>query len=354
VALALPSAVWASDWPLFRGDPQLTGVSEEALPDDLELLWVFATEEEGFEATATVAGETVYVGSLDGHLYAVTLEGGVERWVYAAGAPIKTAPSVHEGTVYFGDEDGVFHAIDRTSGKERWRFEAGAEINSSANFAAGCAVFGSHDESIYCLDTDDGTLRWKVETQGYVFGMPAVADGHVFSAGCETIREAEIGAYVGASPALRDGRAYFGTFDNRVVAIELASGETLWAYRNPDRQFPFLSSVAVDGTLAVVGGRDKLIVALGVDDGKPVWKYSAGARVDSSPVIVGDRVFVGIQSGEIVALGLESGEVAWRFDTGSPIVASPSVAAGRLLIGTVDGQLYCFGGSGDERKNDER
>ena len=228
LALATVPAV-AGDWPTFRGDPGLTGVGDEELPADLQPIWVFETEEEGFESTATVQGGAVYAGSLDGHVYALDLDTGRELWRFAAGAPVKSSPSVREGTVFFGDEDGVFHAVDAKTGEGRWRFEAGAEIVSSANFAAGCVVFGSHDESLYCLEPADGKLRWKVETEGYVFGTPAVAEGLVYSAGCDGVlrtvraadgvqlREAEVGGYVGASPALTGGRAYFGTFDNRVL-----------------------------------------------------------------------------------------------------------------------------------------
>ncbi len=74
-----------------------------------------------------------------------------------------------------------------------------------------------------------------------------------------------------------------------------------------------------------------------------MWTRSIGAKVDSSPVIVGKRVFVGAASGEILAFGLESGDPLWSFDTGSPVTASPGVSAGKLLIGTVEGQLFCFG-----------
>jgi outer membrane protein assembly factor BamB len=96
----------------------------------------------------------------------------------------------------------------------------------------------------------------------------------------------------------------------------------------------------------VVGGRDQRIVALGLADGAVRWRYEAGGRVDSSPVIAGKRVWCGVQSGAIVALALESGAEVWKFDSGSSVVASPSVADGRLLVGTVDGELYCFGARG--------
>jgi hypothetical protein len=34
-----------NDWPIFRGNPQLTGVSGASLPKNLEPLWTFQTSE---------------------------------------------------------------------------------------------------------------------------------------------------------------------------------------------------------------------------------------------------------------------------------------------------------------------
>ena len=92
-----------------------------------------------------------------------------------------------------------------------------------------------------------------------------------------------------------------------------------------------------------------MVHALHPQTGKPLWTCETGARIDSSPVIVGNRIFVGTTGGAVLALGLVTGEQDWTFVTGSPIVASPSVAAGKLVIGSIDGVLYCFG----ERQNDE-
>ena len=65
----------ADDWMSFRGNPQLTGVAAGDFPESPELLWTFETGE-GIESTAAIFAGTVYVGALDGNLYAVNLENG--------------------------------------------------------------------------------------------------------------------------------------------------------------------------------------------------------------------------------------------------------------------------------------
>jgi outer membrane protein assembly factor BamB len=77
--------------------------------------------------------------------------------------------------------------------------------------------------------------------------------------------------------------------------------------------------------------------------GKEVWAFLTRARVDSSPLIVGNRVFVGSSDGILYELDLAKGGKTWEFTAGAPLTASPAAAQGALVIGSQDGVLYCFG-----------
>jgi outer membrane protein assembly factor BamB len=86
--------------------------------------------------------------------------------------------------------------------------------------------------------------------------------------------------------------------------------------------------------------------ALDAATGEALWTHRMRARIDSSPVIFGERVVFGASSGEITMIDVTSGAVVWEFQTGSSIIASPAIAEGRLVIGTEDGQMYAFGPGG--------
>ena len=347
----------SDDWLSFRGNPQLTGVATGELPANLELLWIFETED-AIESTAAIAAGTVYVGSLDGYLYAINLANGELKWRYQSSGEIKSSPAVFNDVVYFGDGMGIFHAIEVQTGEPRWTFETEAEIISSANIVQDRLLFGSYDQFLYCLSAKDGSLVWKFETEGYVHGTPATVNGAVVISGCDGylrliniadgIEQQKIGLgdYVAASPAILNNRAYAGTFGNQVLCAELDNSEILWQYEHPERRFPFYASAAVTMNIVVIGGRDKMVHALNPQTGEPLWTYPAKSRVDSSPVIVGERVFFGTVGGELVALNLNSGEKVWEFVIGAAIIASPSVVDGKLVIGADDGRIYCFGKKG--------
>ena len=370
-AVLHPTRAAADNWASFRGDTQLTGVARSVLPETPELLWALDTGEigsavgkgsgsglAGIESTAAIWEGTVFVGNLDGYLYAVDLITGKLRWRYEAGEEVKSSPAVEAGVVYFGDELGEFHAVDASTGKRRWTFRAEGGITSSANLLGDRVLFGSYDNHLYCLDAANGERVWRYETAGYVHGSPAVLGGSAVTTGCDgflrlvdvrTGKESgavQLGTYVAASCAVLKGRGYVGTFGNQVLGIDLEEGRILWRYEHGKHQFPFYASAAVDGNVVVVGGRDKMVHALDPKTGEALWTFAAGARVDSSPVLVGDRVFFGSEKGVVHALDVVTGKETWRFETGSAVVASPAVADGRLVIGADNGVLYCFGEGG--------
>lgn len=363
-----------ADWNSFRGNPQLTGVAESQLPDELELLWTFKAGDI-IESTAAVVDDVVYVGSLDGILYAIDANSGKSIWTYNSVAPIKSSPSVEDGVVYFGDGDGIFHAVDIASREMKWKFESEGEIVSSANISEENVLFGSYDGFLYCLNKKNGDLIWKYETEGYVHGTPGVwtqtnveTDDRLNLAvvtGCDSylrviniadgkqIQQVELGAYVGASPAIfmslsdstkqSDVQAFCGTYGNEVLGVDLMTGKIIWNYENPDRQLPFFSSAAVTEDIVIIGGRDKVVHAISPEEGEPLWTFAVKSRIESSPVIVDERVFLGTTRGTFIALNIADGEKVWEFDTTSSIYASPSVADGKIYIGTEAGILYCFG-----------
>src|SRR5690348_11399657 len=60
----------ADEWPQFRGNAQLTGVTAEKLPSTLKPLWTYEAGD-SIESSAAIADGTVYVGSQSSDLLAV-------------------------------------------------------------------------------------------------------------------------------------------------------------------------------------------------------------------------------------------------------------------------------------------
>ena len=344
----------AENWSQFRGNHQLTGVSQSNVPTTLKPLWTYEAGG-SIESSAAIVGGTVFVGTEKGELVALSLENGNVYWKYSTGSSIgESSPAYSGGVVYIGDLGGTLHAVNASDGKQVWTAKTGSEIKSSPVVYGDRVLIGSYDEHLYCFSARNGSVLWKFRTQGPVHATPGIASGMAFIAGCDEVFRAirisdgkevfsvSSGAYTGASPALRSGMAYYGTFNNEVLGVSLGKRDIVWRYEHPQRKFPFYSSAAVTPSRVVVGGRDKLVHGL-TPSGKTAWAFATRARGESSPAIAGGRVYVGSNDGRFYVLALTNGAKLWEFNAGGALSASPAIANGRIVIGSQDGRLYCFG-----------
>ena len=71
-----------------------------------------------------------------------------------------------------------------------------------------------------------------------------------------------------------------------------------------------------------------------------IWEYKADEAIETTPVVVGKRVFVSDVMGKVYAIDRATGEEIWKVDFDTGFLASPSVKAEELVIGDIDGNLY--------------
>jgi len=74
----------------------------------------------------------------------------------------------------------------------------------------------------------------------------------------------------------------------------------------------------------------------------PLWNYSTGGSIYSSPAIVDNRVYVGSKDGYLYCLNASTGQKIWRHPTGSEVNSSPTISGGRAYFGSDDGWFYCL------------
>ena len=116
LALAAPGTASAGDWPQFHRsadrsafDPSETTLGAGNL-SQLGARWRTSLGN-ALVTAPVVAGNTVYVGSSDGKLYALDAENGAIRWSAAAGESVVRAPAVDGGRVFVGSESGQIFAF---------------------------------------------------------------------------------------------------------------------------------------------------------------------------------------------------------------------------------------------------
>ena len=71
----------ADDWPMFRQNVELTGVTADKLPAKPKLLWK-RDAPDGVKSTAAIVGDRVFAAELSGELHCLGIKTGEPVWTY--------------------------------------------------------------------------------------------------------------------------------------------------------------------------------------------------------------------------------------------------------------------------------
>ena len=353
-------AINSVSWPIFRGDPSLSGRARGELPDALSLLWSFQTESWIIGSPVLGLGR-VYSGSSDGKMYAINLSNGEKDWQFDTGDDIEASPLLLNEAVYVGNLSGEFFCLDANTGEVRWKYKCDNSIYGSANWAINpqdqrpWVMVGSYDNRLYCFDADTGDLNWSYETDNYINGAPSTDGEQVMFGGCDEllhilsvldgtkIGEVWAGSYIPGSAALAGDKAYLGHYDGKLVCIDRKRKKIDWEYFDKDNPDAFFSSPAVGKDRVLIGSRNDHLHCVDRKTGKKIWTFQTHDDIDSSPVIAGERVVVGSLDGRMYILDLQNGKELWSYEIGAPLFSCPAVDGGFIVIGSDDGRIYAFG-----------
>ena len=160
----------ASDWPLFRGDPSLSGYTDTRLPKNPVLLWTFNSDART-SSSPVVADGVTYWSDKRGHIRGVDLN-GVQIFSYDFQTAVEGTPMIHDSVLYIGRIDGVMSAVSLTRKDTLWTYETMGQVSASPNHAnfegRKAIVFGSYDNYLYCLDSRTGDEINRFESGYYI------------------------------------------------------------------------------------------------------------------------------------------------------------------------------------------
>lgn len=219
----------------------------------------------------------------------------------------------------------------------------------------------------------DGAVRWRIDARGAGSSRRLLERGGVvYAPGYGAVRAVEgttgrilwtreLGTQ--ASPDFADAEIderalYVGTRDRRVLALDPASGNTVWETRIDDFNW---GTGAVRGitragdTLYVAASRDlsenrmkvaTVLVALDRRDGRELWRFqSADDRTapGGAPLLAG-RLLVtgGAAEGATIAVDRFTGEQVWARQLASYVWGTPLLDSGRVYMVTQAARAYAL------------
>jgi len=295
----------------------------------LEKKWDFPTGKKVYSSpSSSPDGGTIYVGSNDSYLYALTADGRL-LWKYQTGGEVFSSPAVGaDGTVYVGSLDEKLYAVD-SNGRLKWSYSTKGMVFSSPAIdeSSGTIYIGSSDGYLYALDLDSGRKKWSVLLEGTVSSPAVGPDGTIFVGS---------GQLELNTPTRSVGKLY---------ALDPEDGHKRWT-----GTIAVFSRPAVDsGGWVYAASTDGCLYALETEEDGSMsvrWQYQTGGAILSCPTLGpdGNTVYVGSDSGRLYALRSTDGWLRWAAATGGKIRSSATVGPGGLVyVGCHDGCLYAFG-----------
>ncbi|MBA3300505.1 MAG: PQQ-like beta-propeller repeat protein [Thermoleophilaceae bacterium] len=159
-----------------------------------------------------------------------------------------------------------------------------------------------------------------------------------------------IGRLGAASPSWDKGTLYATSLEpGRVLALDAVTSRIKWRKRLPSRTE---SSPLVVGRRVFLGSEDGTVYALSAKTGRQLWTYRASGAVKAALAFSGGKLYFGDYGDQFHAIRAKTGKKVWSkggigrsLGRGGRFYSSPAVAFGRVYVGNYDGRVYSFSAS---------
>jgi len=232
---------------------------------------------------------------------------------------VNLVPAVTSTTVYVADRRGLVEAHHRQDGDRIWEADTRLELSAGPVVAGDKLLLGTSNAELLAIGITDGALIWKATLSSEVLALPRASRNRV------VVR----------------------TSDGRLAGLDLNNGAIKWTHERsiPPLSVRSLGSPTLTGNLVLDGFGGGKLIALTIDDGKPVWETTAAiphgrseverlVELDADPLVKDETAYVTGFQGGVTAVHLGDGEIEWRQTT---VYSSHGLAGGRRSLFISDG-----------------
>jgi outer membrane protein assembly factor BamB len=256
----------------------------------------------------------------------VVLDSGREAWRKTMPSSVVTPPLVAGERVFVMSVDRAVHAFDAVDGRRLWVYQRPGDALTLAQASVVTAfkdtLLVAQGARLTAIDPLAGNVRWDAQ-----LATPRGTN--------EVERLADL-----LGPVVRAGdRVCARAFQSAVGCADAARGALLWSRNTGGVQ-------AIGGNAERLFGADAVdrITAWRTDNGDVSWTSEKLLyRGLSGPVAVGTVVVFGDAQGYVHFLNASNGEPQLRLATdGSAVIGSPVLSGTTMLVVTAGGGLHAF------------
>lgn len=255
-------------------------------------------------ADLLVSEVAIYVASSNGRVYALDKGSGDENWkredIPVLAEKLWTSPVIQGNTLYVSTFDGHIYALSVETGELLdWSFESQTGFACSPVICEGVIYVGSFDNNLYAIRIDDGELLWKFRGGKWFWAAPLVSEGVVYA-------------------ACLDGKLYAISAETGEELWQFESKD------QKDKPAPIVSSLVLIGNLIVVANEAGNVYVINPEtgDGEQIKnrengdKSTINAQIRAPLCAHEGLVYIrdeNNKNNQLYVVDIEKGEVSWKF-----------------------------------------
>ena len=269
------------------------------------------------------------------------------RWAASFDTPPAAAPGFDATTAFVPLKGGQLVAVDLDRGTVRWRLDVTTAFTPATGEGL---VFTVTDELIEARDAQTGTTKWRTPLPGgaaaplywdtgWLLASTTAGDLAAFRASDGSlVWRRQLGAPLLGAPGPALDRLFLPLADNRLVAVLLTNGETVWE-RKLDS--PITALLALDDQL-VFGTAAKDVVSVELNRGRVRWTWRIGGDMAGVPVADDKRIYFASRDNMLRAVDRKSGNLKWQEGLESRPAGGPLRLTDALLMPLVSNKIVGF------------
>lgn len=277
----------------------------------------------------------LFVSTGFGEVVALSAQTGDIQWRQRTTAPVRSAPTLHQGKVIVVARDNTAVAFDAATGKPAWDV-VGATTNAAFLGGASPAAAGQ----IVVLPFASGEIV-AVDAATGRRGWAQVLSGGKRGAAMSTIND------ISSDPVLHAGNVYVANQSGQLSAFDAGTGRTVWT-----RSAGAYNAGWITGDSLYIVTSDARLLRILTKTGQSVWETTlplyANERDKEDVITYGGPI---VANNNIYLTSSESGLVVYNATSGQAIESdlidkkssiAPVIAQQTLLVVTDSGNLHAF------------
>jgi outer membrane protein assembly factor BamB len=277
----------------------------------------------GITGGISYANDMLFVGNYAGEVIALSATEGKELWRKQLNGEISSVPQTNGEVVATQTMNGKLFVLNAKTGADLWFFENPPPVLTLRGTAAplvtdSAIIAGFANGRLMAFNPANGLILWDQRL--------ALPKGR-----SELDRMVDIHA----SPLLKDGIVYVGTYQGRIAALARGTGGNVWGVDGSTTE-----SISASDDKLFVSHSDGKVVAYNLTSGEVLWQNEKLLRRGlSGTQVVSGYVAVVDFEGYMHLLNQTTGEISARKRVDKKGVRAPMLGDGKTL--------YVYGNAGD-------